>query len=55
MFKMPKEEREKLGKKAGNYVKSEFNYQTTIDLWHDSLNDLIKNWKNKKMWSIEEI
>lgn len=55
MFKMPKEEREKLGKKAGDYVKSEFNYQTTIDLWHDSLNDLIKNWKNKKMWSIEEI
>jgi len=57
MYEAGPEGREKLGKKARDYVMSEFNHQTTIDLWHDSLLGLIEDWKNnkRKRWSIEEV
>ena len=43
----------KMSKKVMEYVKSEFNLQTTVDLWHDSLKDTIDNWKNDyKPWNI---
>ena len=48
MFSMPNEEREALGAKARDYVLSEFSYQKTIDLWHDSLIELVENWKKGK-------
>jgi hypothetical protein len=42
-----------MSKKVMDYVNSEFNLQTTVDLWHDSLNDTIDNWKNDyKPWDI---
>jgi len=44
---MGHEKRSELGKKARDYVLSEFAHQDTIDAWHDSLNDLIDNWKDR--------
>ena len=56
MYEMGAKERKKLGKKAKNYVKSDFNHQTTIDLWHQTLNTTIENFKsNYKPWSCEEV
>lgn len=57
MYNMPKEEREKLGTKAREYVQSEFSFQNTVDAWHDSLNRLVDDWKNSKKtnWKIEEL
>ena len=48
MYAMGKEGREKLGSKCQDYVKSEFSYENTINLWHDSLLKLIKDWENGK-------
>ena len=47
IYEMDPEDREKLGQKSRDYVLSEFGYQTTVDLWHDSLKDTIENWKEK--------
>ena len=57
MYEMGPEAREKLGKKSREYVMSEFSYQKTIDLWHESLLGLLEDWKNKKRksWSIDEV
>ena len=41
------EDRRNLGEKARLYVESEFSYQKTVDLWHDSLEDTINNWKER--------
>lgn len=41
------EDRRSLGEKARSYVESEFSYQKTVDLWHDSLEDTINNWKER--------
>ena len=45
MYEMGPEERSRLGKKARDYVQSEFHLDTTIDLWHNTLTDLHNNWK----------
>lgn len=51
MYRMSPAERRALGDKARNYVASEFSYQKTIDMWHDTLSDTIQNWKqNYKSW-----
>jgi len=56
MYEMGHEKRVELGKKAKEYVDSEFNHQTTIDLWHDTLLDLVENKQsNNKLWEIQEI
>jgi len=50
------ETKSKMSMKVMEYVRSEFNLQTTVDLWHDSLNDTIDNWKNDyKPWNITTI
>ena len=51
LYEMNPDERDKLGKKARDYVQSEFSYGKTIDLWHETLTDLCDNWKkNFKPW-----
>ena len=47
MYKLSPEEKQKLSKKVESYALEEFAFQKTIDLWHDSLNDLLKNWKSR--------
>ena len=55
MYKMSAQERKDLGQKARSYVQSEFALQTTIDLWHDSLLDLVNNFTTDKKYVIEEV
>ena len=45
IYEMNPAERKALGQKAREYVLAEFSQQKTIDLWHDSLNDTLANWK----------
>ena len=56
MFELKEEGREKLGEKAYEYANSEFSYQKTIDLWHDSMIKTMHNWKNNlERYTIKEI
>jgi glycosyltransferase involved in cell wall biosynthesis len=56
IYEMEPEDREKLGQKSRDYVLSEFGYQNTVDLWHDSLKDTIENWNEKhQKWVCKEL
>jgi len=46
LYEKTPEERKQLSEKVIEYVRSEFGYQTTVDLWHDTLNETIENWKS---------
>ncbi len=48
LYSMGKEKRQELGNKAKAYVDSEFKLQNTIDLWHDSLYNLVQDWREGK-------
>jgi glycosyltransferase involved in cell wall biosynthesis len=48
MYLLNPEERKNLSEKVRSYVMSEFNYQNTVDMWDESLRDLIENWKRDK-------
>jgi glycosyltransferase involved in cell wall biosynthesis len=53
VYSYDEQTKNKMSKKVMKYVSSEFNIQTTVDLWHDSLNETIDNWKNDyKPWDI---
>ncbi len=54
LYKMPIDERKKLGNKCREYVLSEFNHQKMIDSWHDTLLNTINTWKDKRSWSHNE-
>ena len=45
LYSMEEAEFKALGEKASSYVKSEFAIQDTIDMWHDSLTNLVENWR----------
>ena len=49
---MPDEERKKVGDKAKEYALSEFSYQKTIDMWDESLDNILDNWKYDS-WSCQ--
>jgi glycosyltransferase involved in cell wall biosynthesis len=57
LYEMPTEERKSLGKKARDYVMSEFGHQKTIDDWHETLLSLVESWNKKKppQWKVQEI
>lgn len=48
LYEMGPEGRKALGEKARNYALSEFSSEATIDAWHNTLNKLIDDWKEKK-------
>ena len=48
LYSMEDAERKKLGDKAREYVLSQFSLDDTIDMWHDSLSKLVKDWKEGK-------
>ena len=48
MYEMSDYEREKLGEKCFEYVKSEFNYQNTIDQWHETMLKTVEDFKKGK-------
>ena len=47
IYELGPEERSKLGNKAREYALSEFSFQKTIDLWHETMNRTIDTWKDK--------
>ncbi len=57
LWSLPDADRKALGQKAKDYVMSEFSYQKTIDLWHESLLNLVNQWKTDKpkLWTINEV
>jgi len=57
MYDMGFDKRRELGAKAKSYVKSEFAYQTTVDLWHETLKKTVEDWKTgkKSRWTIKEV
>ena len=57
IYKMTKEERKALGQKARDYALSEFSYQKTIDLWDQTLENLILERREKPLrrWDIQEV
>ena len=57
LYEMPKHERRALGKKARDYVMSEFKHQATIDGWHETLLSLVERQKEAKpkKWSLSEV
>lgn len=48
MYEMGPVERARLGAKAREYVKSEFNLQKTVTDWHETLSKTIDDWKRDK-------
>jgi len=46
MYSLSAKEKEKLSEKVLEYAHTQFGMQNTIDKWHDSMIDIIKNWKN---------
>lgn len=56
IYELGESGREELGKKAKKYVESEFSIQGTIDAWHNTLNNVIDTWKEKRnSWKVEEL
>ncbi len=55
MYNLSSDEKIKLSKKVKSYASTEFNHQTTIDLWHESMLETIDKFSHRKIWSIEEI
>jgi len=47
MFEMTAEQKEALSQKVVDYVASEFAYQDTVDKWHDTMNETLRNWKER--------
>ena len=46
LYSSSDEEKKELSKKVQSYVSSEFDIDTTVDLWHDSLIKLVEDWKS---------
>ncbi len=47
MYELGPKERQRIGKKAREYALSEFNLQSTVDTWHKTLMDTMKNWGDR--------
>jgi glycosyltransferase involved in cell wall biosynthesis len=53
VYSYDEQTKNKMSKKVMAYANSEFNMQTTVDLWHDSLNETINTWKDDyKPWDV---
>ena len=55
MYLWGPEKRKTVGTKAREYVLSEFNLETTVNRWHETLWDLCENWKIDGKFVIEEV
>lgn len=56
MYELPSEERQKLSAKVLEYVSSEFSYETTVQLWDNSIQDTITTWQdNYHPFTVEQI
>lgn len=48
LYSLDSDQRKALSEKCRNYALEEFNLQTTIDSWHNTLLDLVEGWKSGK-------
>ena len=55
MYLWDPEKRKMVGTMAKDYVDSEFNLDTTVNRWHETLTELCDTWKSKEKWTLEEI
>lgn len=56
LYNMNEYEKSVLSDKVLKYAKEEFSLQKTIDMWHETMIDIHKTWKNKrKFWVSKEI
>ena len=57
LYKLSDEEKEKLSDKVFEYAHSEFGYQKTIDMWHETMLDTLTKFKEntKDSWTIHTI
>ena len=46
-----KKEKQKLSKKVLKYAKNEFAYSNTINMWHNTMLNTLKEFKNRKNWT----
>jgi hypothetical protein len=45
-----------LRKKVYNYARTEFSLKKTVDDWHETMLDTVKNWKERRAsWTFEVI
>jgi len=55
LYSMPEHKKKKLSSKVLRYAKNQFNHQKTVDMWHDTMNKTLNNFKSKKInWTITE-
>ena len=50
IFDLNSDERKALRKKVHSYANTEFSYNKTVDLWHDSLLNTINKFKTYRKW-----
>ena len=58
LYEMGHEGRRELGKKARQYVMSEFSLEKTVHEWDRTLTDLVDGWqesKSSKSWEVREL
>ena len=48
MYEKTPEEKEALSKKVVDYVESDFSFDKTVELWHESLIDVLDTWEEKR-------
>jgi glycosyltransferase involved in cell wall biosynthesis len=56
LYELSDVQKENLSRKVFNYARSEFNFDKTIDSWHDTAKHLVENWKkDRKTFSVQEL
>jgi len=48
MYEKTPEEKEALSKKVVDYVESDFSFDKTIEMWHESLTEVLDTWEDKR-------
>ena len=56
LYKTSTKEKQRLSRQVLKYAKTEFNHQKTIDLWHNTMIETLKKFKeNNQKWNLIEI
>jgi glycosyltransferase involved in cell wall biosynthesis len=55
MFELSDVEKKALSRKVREYVKSEFDYDTTVDLWDKTMTRTLESFPSRKSWRISKV
>ena len=55
LYEMSSQEKKELSRKVKKYANEEFSYQKTVDMWHNTMMQAMKDFRTRKNWQIEEI